>query len=220
MATTETSVGGSERRRAPRVPLHGFAVLHGERVAARGSIENLSLGGALLRLREPTPIDRQQGMAIDLRLSSATRITVAAETVRIERRDDGARVAVRFRRLTADHEDAIEDAIANAIAAARARPVLVVDGIEDRRLDLADALRDLRMTPLAPRTPLEVIDLLSTPERNVRIAAVGARFGDVHGREIAEVIAESFPWVRIMYIGNDARAMATDIEHAWADSFE
>jgi len=204
-----------DRRRALRAPLHGTAVLHGDRAAVNGNLEDISLTGARLHVRDL--LGRTDALEIELHLTRTIRIVVTAEAVRTERRDDGPRLAVRFLELSADHEDAIEDAIERALASARLRPVLVVDGIEDRRLDLVDALRARNMTPLTPTTPLEVVDLLATPEHHVPVAAIGARFADIHGREMAAMIAETFPWVRIMVIGNDAGEMATDIAAAWDD---
>src|SRR5690348_8612730 len=136
-----------ERRHSLRAPVHGTAVLIADGGVIAGAIENLSLGGVLVRSRA-----RVHGVDVELHLPAAR---VFATGTSVRRRDE--RVAIRFDDLSADAEDAIEDEIVRALGAARTRPVLIVDGVEERRLDIADALRDRAMTPLTPRTPLEVV---------------------------------------------------------------
>lgn len=206
---------GTDRRRALRAPVHGGAVLYGRRAAIHGGIENLSLTGVLLRSRET--VLRGVSIEVELRLPAAGRPKVRGHIVRAERHEDGTRIAIHFDRVSADAEDAIEDEVVAALNAARRRPVLVIDGIEDRRLDLAEALRARNMTPLTPRTPLEVVDALSNPKEHVEVCLVSCEFGDVHGRELASFIHEAFPWVRIMYVGNDAEETAEDAAWAWDD---
>jgi hypothetical protein len=206
---------GSERRRALRAPVHGEAVLHGRRAAIRGQIENLSLSGVLVRAREM--VGRGISVEVLLHLPAAGKPAVRAQVVRAERHEDGSRIALRFDRVSADAEDAIEDEVLAALNAAKRRPVLVIDGIEERRLDLADALRARHMTPLTPRTPLEVVEALSNPHQHVEVCLVSCEFGDHHGRELAAFIHEAFPWVRIMYVGRDAAETADDARWAWDD---
>jgi hypothetical protein len=95
--------------------------------------------------------------------------------------------------------------------------VLIIDGIEERRMDLADALRARNMTPLTPRTPLEVVDALSSPHQHVEVCLVSGRFGDVLGRELAAFIHEAFPWVKVMVVGRDVGETADDARCAWDD---
>ena len=212
---TQRTFGPADRRRGQRVPLHGLAVVHGDHGAVAGCIENLSLGGALLWLRDT--LGRTDALEVELHLTRDVVIIVKAEAVRVVRRPDGPRIAIRFGALSSDDEDAIADAIERSVTAAKARPVMVVDGIEDRRLDLVEALRARHMTPLTPTTPLEAIDLLATPDHHVALCAIAARFGDLDGRDIAREIAAEFPWVRIMYIGADAERVAADIAARWDD---
>ena len=205
----------SERRRALRAPVHGGAVLYGRRAAIHGAIENLSLTGVLVRSRET--VGRGISVEIHLHLPEAGRPAVRGHVVRAERHEDGTRIAIQFDRVSADAEDAIEDEVVATLNAAQRRPVLVIDGIEERRLDLAEALRARHMTPLTPRTPLEIVDCLSNPRQHVEVCLVSCEFGDVHGRELASFIHEAFPWVRIMYVGRDAAETADDARWAWDD---
>jgi hypothetical protein len=205
--------GAAERRRSPRAPVRGRVVLHGDHAPGSGTIENLSLGGVMVRVFDVPA--RTDVLDIELHLPTTTTIRLSGRAVRSERRDSMARVAIKFDDVDADAEDAIADEVVAAYAAAQRRPVLLIDDIEDRRIDVAAALRDRQMTPLIPTTPLEAIDLLSSPERHVEVCLMSSRFGDHRGREIANVIVESFPWVKIMYVGSDAATVADDVAATW-----
>jgi hypothetical protein len=201
------TVPGSERRRSLRAPVHGVAVLHRDRGAARGHIENLSLGGVLVRMRA----DRPEAPAgpewcdVELRLSPLEKVILVGEVVRTEARRGELWIAIRFDGVSPDHEDVIEDRVVDALESGRPRPVLVVDGVEERRTGLAAALRDRRMTPLTPRTPLEMIDLLSHPERKIAVCVISPHFGDLRGREIATAIQ----------VADDAITTIDDVQAAW-----
>jgi hypothetical protein len=206
---------GTEKRRALRAPVHGHAVLHGDRAATAGVIHNLSLGGALVRVGEV--LGRTDALDVELRLPSARRVMLRGHGIRVDREGDGPRMAVGFDRVPPDAEDAIEDAVITALSATRARHVLVVDAIEERQLDVAAAMRARELTPLTPRTPLEAIELLGDPANQIDVCAVSARFADVAGGELTAFLKEAFPWVRIVRIGDDAIAVADDAVEAWHD---
>ena len=212
-------VPGSERRRALRAPVHGVAVLHRDRGAARGHIENLSLTGVLVRVREravtPDAPEGTEWCDVELRLSPTAKLVLVGQVVRIEARRGELWIAIRFDGVSPDHEDAIEDRVVRAFEGAPRRPVLVVDGVEERRTGLADALRDRRMTPLTPRTPLEMIDLLSHPDRHIEVCLISSQFGDLRGREIATAIHEAFPWVKVVFVADDASTTVDDVQAAW-----
>lgn len=212
-------VPGSERRRALRAPVHGVAVLHRDRGTARGHIENLSLTGVLVRVRaaKPAAPEGTEWCDVELRLSPAAKLVLVGQVVRIEARRGELWIAIRFDGVSPDHEDAIEERVVQAFEGARQRPVLVVDGVEERRTGLADALRDRRMTPLTPRTPLEMIDLLSRPDRHIEVCLISSHFGDLRGREIAAAIGEAFPWVKVVFVADDAIATVDDVQAAWDD---
>jgi hypothetical protein len=185
-------------------------VLRGEWGSVMGRIENLSLGGTLVRTDERDPLDV---LDVELRLPQSRWISVPARVVRPA---DGERIAVAFTDLSADAEDAIEDEIVGSLAAARARPVLVIDGAEERREEIAAALRARAMTPLVPRTPLEVVGHLLGAER-VELCVVSTRFGDLRGGEVAGLIAELCPWMRVLDSIDDAPRLAQDAAAAWED---
>jgi hypothetical protein len=201
-----------------RAPVHGVAVLHRVRGASHAHVENLSLSGVLVRMRErasgPAP-ESTEWCDIELRLSPTEKLVLVGQVVRIEARRGELWIGIRFDEISPDHEDAIEDRVVHAYEGARRRPVLVVDGVEERRTGLADALRDRRMTPLTPRTPLEMIDLLAHPDRHVEVCLISPSFGDLRGREIATAIHEAFPWVKVVFVADDAIATVDDVQAAW-----
>lgn len=208
---------GSNRRQAMRVPVHGHAVLHGEGAVIHGVIHDLSLGGASIDVRSRPVLGRADWLGVELHLPATRQVRLRAQARRVERRDHGLRVAISFTGVEADAEDAIDDAVITAYTSAQRRRVLVVDGIEERRLDIADALRGRAMTPLTPRTPLEVIGMLSDGGQRVDVCAVGNSFADLAGGTIAAVVKDAFPWVRIVAIRDDAAAVASDADDAWRD---
>jgi len=198
----------SERRRSLRAPVHGHATIHENVVVVGGTIDNLSLGGArVVFAGKPLRID---ALAIDLRLPNA-QVAVSGHAVRIEERDSGARLAIQFDDLVRDVADAIADAVVTSYMLSRRRPVLIVDGIEERRLDVAEALRVRKMLPLTPSTALEAMDAMVGPSPP-EVCVVSARFGDAPGKEFASVIADAFPWVRILYLGKDSNKVADAVK--------
>lgn len=198
----------SERRCAMRVPVRGTAVLHAQAGPLRGTLENLSRSGALLQL-ETEPVDGDH--ELDLALVDG-RGTIRARTVRVEPapRDHGWRIAVAFDRVEPAMRTAIEAAIETAIAAARQRPILVIDSHEARRRRLIDRLVDRGMTPLAPRTPLETIELLNGAHVAISVCLL------TRGADLEDVLADSFPSVTTAEITDDVEATVARAIETWA----
>jgi hypothetical protein len=226
----------SERRRAPRAPAHGTAILHGDHGVLYGNIENLSLGGLLISVASAPrwEIDGDPGtLDIELRFGperAPTRMahgtipphgmmpgTLAAtgHPVRIEPGPDRVRIAVAFDRLFAAAEDEIEAEIEAALGAALARPVLIIDDNEPRRRRLATEVSHRGMTPLVPRTPLEAIDLLSRSRLHVAVCAVAERFADIPSGELRAFLAEGFPWVQTLAIDRGEVELAESALAIW-----
>jgi hypothetical protein len=229
----------TERRRAPRAPAHGTAILHGDHGVLVGNIENLSLGGVLISVSSAPrwAIDNDPGtLDIELRFGSggpgpSSRVrargtlemqvagnndrpfAATGHPVRIEPAAGRVRIAVAFDRLFAGAEDEIEDEIEAALGAALSRPVLIIDDDEPRRRRLAVEFGARGMTPLVPRTPLEAIDLLSRTRLHVAVCAVAERFADIPSHELHAFLAEGFPWVRTLTIDDHEAELA---DHAFA----
>ncbi len=207
----------NERRCALRVPVRGFAVLHAEAGPGplHGALENLSQTGALVSVASKPPT---ANLDVELRLSEGDG-WVTARTVRVERAPTsrGWRIAVVFDRVEPTIRSAIDVAIGHALAAAKRRPILVIDDQAERRVSLVKRLADEGMTPLAPRTPLEAIDLLTRSQLHVSVCMLAPGFG-VASSDLATILADSFPWVTTAEITDDlddttARALA-----AWSET--
>ena len=195
-----------DRRGAVRVPVRGVAVLHGgSNGPIHGTIENLSVSGALISVAgEP-----RGELEVELRLDG--RAWVSGRAVR----GDTRRVAIAFGHADDRSRAVIDATIQAAITAALRRPVLVIDDRVDRRRDLSSRLVDRGMTPLAPRTPLEAIDLLARSQLHVAVALV-APFNDNAADELHDMLADSFPWVQAAPISDDLDDTVVRAAVAWA----
>jgi len=176
-----------------------------------GEISNLSYGGALVDVA--TPLAPFFTADLELRLGTHNS-TVAARTVRVEVKPRRKwRIAVAFENVDAQTRDAIDVTINDAIAACRRRPILVIDDRDDRREALTRVLTNHGMTPLAPRTPLDAIELLTRPELHVDICLLAP--GGLAGTNLAAVIEDSFPWVQTTEIDDDFETSAGLAIAAW-----
>lgn len=201
----------SERRRGLRVPVRGVAVFYAEDGAMHGTIENLSSSGALVTV-SGVPFD--DSLDVELKLGDGSG-WVNAHTVRVERTTRRFRIAVQFDRVGDDMRAAIEAAIEHALRAARRRPVLVIDDRAPRRVTLATRLAARGMTPLAPRTPLEAIDLLTRTQLHVDVCLLAPSFGQSVD-ELRALVADSFPWVTTAEISEDIEATVDRALEAWS----
>lgn len=198
------------RRRSLRVPIRGTAVIHAQEGPLHGALENLSYGGALVNVHAPLAAF----FAADLELRLATHAgCVPARTVRVEVNPRRRwRIAVAFDRVETDMRDAIDHTITDALDAARRRPILILDDDDDRRAALIDLLVTRGMTPLAPRTPLDAIELLTRPELHVDVCLLASE------NRLASVIEDSFPWVTSTPIDDDIETCAGIAIAAWGET--
>jgi hypothetical protein len=201
----------SERRRALRVPVRGICVFYAEDGATHGTIENLSRTGALVSV---PGIPTDSSLDVELKLGVATG-WVSTRTVRVERTAKRWRIAVTFERLDAQLRAAIDSAIDHALRAAQRRPILVIDDHIGRRVDLVTRLAARGMTPLAPRTPLEAIDLLTRTQLHVNVCLLAASFGQTTA-ELRSLVSDSFPWVTTAEISDDIEATVDRALEAWS----
>ena len=191
-----------DRRRALRVPVRGVAILGQGLGSTQATIENLSTTGALFVTRLDDELRGPVEVELKLGLDSGW---LKAHAVRVERDQDRTRVAVEFDHVEPALAAAINTAIEGAIRAAASRPVLVVDDQRDRRRDLVARLTARGMTPLAPKTPLEAIDLLARSNLHINVALLAPSFGQSMA-ELHALFAHSFPWVTATDISNDVEA--------------
>ena len=214
MGQTESGTeNGSERRRAMRVPVRGNVVLHGDVGPRHGTLENLSQSGALVHFAVAPDAGE---IDLELRLIDGNGF-VTARAVRVEESVLGARIAVVFDRVDPAMSAAIDASILSALAAARRRPILVIDDHHARRSQLIAALAKEGMTPLAPRTPLEAIDLLTRAGLHVSVCLLAPGFG-VPVRDIATMLSDSFPWVTTTEITDDLAGTMDRVIAAWSQT--
>lgn len=211
----DASDPGAERRRALRVPARGTAVFHstgqGDYGPLHGTLENLSRTGALVDVAS-----RPHDDALDLELKLVEGSGwVSAHIVRVEHAAKHVRIAVAFDRVDSATGAAIDASIQAALSAARRRAILVIDDRTERRASLIARLSDRGMTPLAPRTPLEAIDLLTRAQLHVSVCLLAPGFG-VASTDLAALLSDSFPWVTTAEISDDLDATAGRAIEAWS----
>ncbi|TMQ16017.1 MAG: PilZ domain-containing protein [Deltaproteobacteria bacterium] len=199
-----------ERRRALRVPVRGVAVLYASGGPLHGMIENLSQTGALISVASRRT---EEQLDMEIRLAEGSG-WVAARVVRVEPHARQWRVAVAFDRVDPPLRDAIEASIASARGAARRRPILVIDENTVRKNNLIIRLSDEGMTPLAPKTPLEAIDLLTRSQLHVGVCLLAPGFG-VPSHDLRAVLNDSFPWVSVAEITDDLDATTHQAIKTW-----
>lgn len=200
-----------ERRSSVRVPVRGSVVVHADDGPLHATLDNLSQAGALLSAAcEP----RDRDLELELRLAGVSG-WISAHTVRTEPVQRRWRIAVRFDRVEPAMRAAIDNAIESARFAAQRRPVLVIDDHAERRTSLIDRLATEGMTPLAPKTPLDAIDLLTRAHLHVSVCLLAPGFG-VAASDLASVLSDSFPWVTTTSISDDLDATVTRALDAWS----
>ncbi|HEY5924703.1 MAG TPA: PilZ domain-containing protein, partial [Kofleriaceae bacterium] len=216
----------SERRRALRVPVRGVAVFYAEDGAMHGTIENLSSSGALVSV---AGVPSDENLDVELKLGHESG-WVSAKTVRIERASQAGqeagllgsltrgrrwRIAVQFDRVADNMRAAIDGAIEHALRAAQRRPIMVIDDRPARRVNLATRLAARGMTPLAPRTPLEAIDLLTRTQLHVNVCLLAPSFGQ-SVEQLRALVSDSFPWVTTAEISDDVELTVDRALEAWS----
>jgi hypothetical protein len=199
-----------ERRRALRVPVRGVAVLYASGGPLHGMIENLSQTGALVTVASRRT---EEQLDMEIRLAEGSG-WVVARVVRVEPHARQWRVAVAFDRVDQALREAIEASIASARGAARRRPILVIDENTVRKNNLITRLSDQGMTPLAPKTPLEAIDLLTRSQLHVGVCLLAPGFG-VPSHDLRAVLTDSFPWVSVAEITDDLDATTRQAIKTW-----
>lgn len=199
-----------ERRRAFRVPVRGIAVLYASGGPLHGTVENLSQSGALVSVASRTT-DEHVDMQIRLADGGGW---VVARIVRLEPDGRRCRIALAFERVDDSLREAIDASIAAARGAARRRPILVIDENSDRKRDLIARLANRGMTPLAPKTPLEAIDLLNRSQLHVGVCLLAPGFG-VPSNDLRAVLTDNFPWVSVAEITDDLDATTHQAINTW-----
>jgi len=187
-----------ERRRHYRAGLETGAVIHAAKIALRGRIVDLSLGGVRVRRVDenaPCPAPGTAAM-VELELGRAGWV---AQDGRIHRCELGE-VVIAFGPLAAQVEDLIEDEVLAAIEATRRPRMLVVDPSPDRRRMVADKLRQAGCDSYEAATPLEAIDMLERPRSHIRGVAMAEHLTQTGTDEFCDFVAETNPGIKLALI--------------------
>ncbi len=183
-------------------------MVHAHEGSLHCAIANLSYGGALVDVS--TPLAPFFSAELELRFGSHIS-TVTARTVRVEVKPRRQwRIAVAFDDVDAKTREAIDGVITTALSAARRRPILVIDDQVERRDALIALLLERGMTPLAPRTPLDAIELLTREQLHVDVCLLAPG-----STELAAVLEDSFPWVSTTGIDDDIETSVGLAIAAW-----
>ena len=191
---------GEERRRHFRAEIEAGAVIHAARVALRGRIVDLSLGGVRVRRTDDTVAFPSAGAAamVELELGDGGWISQDGRVQRCERDE----IVIAFARLAPEVEDVIEDEVLAAIEASQRPRMIVVDPSAERRRRVADALRVAGCDSYEAATPLEAIDLVERPRNRIRGVAVAENLTQTGSDELCDFFAESNPHIKLALIAD------------------
>lgn len=189
---------GSDRRRHFRAQVAASAVVHASRIALRGRVVDLSLGGVRVRRADdavPCPAFGTPAM-IELELG---KIGWVAQDGWIQRSTIDE-IVIAFDKLAPQIEDLIEEEVLAAIEAHRRPRMVVVDPSPERRSRVSQKLRDAGCDSYEASTPLEAIDLVERPHNHITGIAVAETLTQTGGDELMEFFAETNPGIRLAMI--------------------
>lgn len=187
-----------ERRRHFRAGLEAGAVIHASRVAIKGRIVDLSLGGVRVRRTDDQAPCPAPGTAAMIEMEIGERGWIAADG--IVRRAGLDEVVIAFAPLAAEVEDLIEDEVLAAIEASRRPRMIVVDKEPERRRRVAEKLRAAGCDSYEASTPLEAIDLLERPRSHIKGVAVAETLTQTGADEFCDFVGETNPGIKLALI--------------------
>lgn len=189
---------GSERRRHYRAQVASNAVVHAARIALRGRVVDLCLGGVRVRRSDddvPCPSFGTPAV-VELELGRAGWVTQDGWI----QRSTIDEIVIAFDRLRPHIEDLIEEEVLAAIEANRRPRMVVVDPAPERRQRVAAALREAGCDSYEASTPLEAIDLVERPHNHIAGIAVAEQLTQTGGEELMDFFAETNPGIRLAMI--------------------
>jgi CheY-like chemotaxis protein len=190
-----------ERRRHFRAGLEAGAVIHASKLAIRGRIVDLSLGGVRIRRVDDQAPCPAPGTAAMIEMEIGLRGWIAADG--IVRRCELDEVVISFAPLPAEVEDLIEDEVLAAIEATRRPRMIVVDSHPDRRRRVAEKLRAAGCDSYEVSTPLEAIDMMERPRAHIRGVAVAETLTQTDGNEFCDFVGETNPNIKLALIADE-----------------
>lgn len=190
-----------ERRRHFRAGLEAGAVIHAAKMALKGRIIDLSLGGVRVRRSDDAVPCPAEGTAAMVELEIGERGWIAADG--IVRRCELDEVVIAFAPLAPEVEDLIEDEVLEAIEATRRPRMIVVDSQADRRRRVADKLRAAGCDSYEVATPLEAIDLMERPRSHIKGVAVSERLTQTDANEFCDFVGETNPNIKLALLTDE-----------------
>lgn len=189
---------GNERRRHFRAQVAAQAVVHAARIALRGRVIDLCLGGVRVRRSDddvPCPSFGTPAV-IDMELGRVGWVTLDGWI----QRSTIDEVVIAFDQLRPHIEDLIEEEVLAAIEANHRPRMVVVDPAPERRQRVAAALREAGCDSYEASTPLEAIDLVERPHNHIAGIAVAEQLTQTGGEELMDFFAETNPGIRLAMI--------------------
>ncbi len=165
-------------------------------------VENVSAGGALLLGGAGFRVG--QAVELELQLRRGLLIRTRAVIVRIEPHLRPMGVAVQFLDLSREAEEAIQQAVWEAIERTRAggRKVIAVTPLEHDSRQLGLSIASLGMEPLLVTTLLDALRWLQDPRVVVSALMIDARAEGGTGLDALTWCADAFPGVRRVLIAH------------------
>ena len=189
---------GTERRRHFRAQVGASAVVHASRIALRGQVVDLSLGGVRVRRSDdelPCPSFGTPA-TIELELGKTGWVTQDGWI----QRSTLDELVIAFDRVAPQIEDLIEEEVLANIEAQTRPRMVVVDPAPERRQRMVQALRDAGCDSYEASTPLEAIDLVGRPHNHITGIAVAEQLTQTDGGELMDFFAETNPGIRLAMI--------------------
>ncbi len=189
---------GSERRRHFRAQVAASCVVHASRIALRGRVVDLSLGGVRVRRSDddvPCPSFGTPAM-IELELGKVGWVSQDGWI----QRSTIDEIVIAFDRLAPQIEDLIEEEVLASIEANRRPRMVVVDPAPERRSRMAAKLREAGCDSFEASTPLEAIDLVERPHNHITGIAVAEQLTQTGSDELMDFFAETNPGIRLAMI--------------------
>ena len=189
---------GSERRRHFRAQVAASAVVHASRIALRGRIVDLSLGGVRVRRSDDDVPCPAFGTPVMIELELGTAGWVAQDGW--IQRSTIDEIVIAFDLLAPQIEDLIEEEVLASIEADRRPRMVIVDPEPERRSRMAAKLREAGCDSFEASTPLEAIDLVERPHNHITGIAVAEQLTQTRSEELMDFFAETNPGIRLAVI--------------------
>ncbi len=188
-----TKQRSTERRRYSRANLNAEALfVHREQAVARAKLTNISAGGALLCSESSIrPVESMEMLLqLDKKQQQPLRLNVAVQRVTFEKR--GASLAVRFKKLTPDAEDLLQDTICEALLTAhrRSHPAVLMVGRHSRVLQQMTAdFKAMGKRVVIADDAVQAVAHLQDPQGYIDTIIVDGRVGHSLSLEVLKIHA-------------------------------